>query len=96
MLHSSSIVGQENTVKDAFCDLLHSTVSKVSAAETLVICGDFIVHVGKLANGFESIHDDHGYRLRNTKRERILEFAAVNDLVVGSSHFNKKDNLITD
>ena len=39
-------VGLEKT-KDTFYDLLNSTVNKVSAAETLVICGDFNSHVGK-------------------------------------------------
>ena len=38
--------------KDAFYDLLNSTLNKVSATETLVICGDFNDHVGKVANGY--------------------------------------------
>ena len=40
-------VGLDKTIKDTFYDLLNSTVNKVSAAETLVICGDFNSHVGK-------------------------------------------------
>ena len=89
-------VGLDNTIKDAFYDLLSSTVNKVSAAETLVICSDFNGHVGKVANGYEGVHGGHGYGLRNTEGERILEFAVAHDLVVSNTHFHKKDNhLIT-
>ena len=73
-------VGLGNTIKDAFHDLLNSTVNKVSAAETLVICGDFNGHVGKVANGYEGVHGDHSYGLRNTEEERILEFAVAHNL----------------
>ena len=47
-------VGLDNTIKDAFYDLLNGIVKKVSAAGTLVRCGDFTGQVGKLANGCES------------------------------------------
>ena len=89
-------VGLDNTIKDDFYDLLNSTVNKVSAAETLVICGDFNGHLGKVANGYEGVYGGHGYGLRNTEGERILEFAVAHDLVVGNTHFHKKENhLIT-
>ena len=59
-------------------------------------CGDFNVHVGKVANGYEGVRGGHGYGLRNTEGERILEFAVAHDLVVANTHFHKKDNhLIT-
>lgn len=32
---------------------LNNTVSKMSEAETQVICGDFIGHTGKLATDYE-------------------------------------------
>ena len=73
-------VGLGNTIKDAFHDLLNSTVNKVSATETLVICGNFNGHVGKVANGYEGVHGDHSYGLRNTEEERILEFAVAHNL----------------
>ena len=50
-------VGLENTIKNAFYDLLNSAVNKVSAAEVLVICGDFNGHVGKVANGYEDVRN---------------------------------------
>ena len=65
----------------------------MSAAETLVICGNFNGHVGKVANGYEGVNGGHG--LRNTEGEPILEFAVAHDLV-GNTHFHKQDNhLIT-
>lgn len=89
-------VGLDDTVKDAFYDQLQNTVAKVSASETLIICGDFNGHIGKLANGYEGIHGGHGYGDRNIEGERILEFAVAHNLVVGNSYFTKKDNhLIT-
>ena len=89
-------VGLDNTIKDAIYDLLNGTDNKVSATETLVICGDFNGHVGKVANGYEGVHGGRGYGLRNTEGEGILEFAVAHDLVVGNTHFHKKDNhLIT-
>ena len=89
-------LGLGNTIKDAFYDLLYSTVNKVGAAETLVICGDFNSHVGKVENGYEGVHGGHGYGLRNTEGERILEFGVAHDIVVANTHFHKKDNhLIT-
>lgn len=80
----------DNTFRDTFYDILDNTVNKVSAAETLVKCGDFNGHVGKLANGDESIHGGHGYYSRNTEGERILEFAAAHNFVVRNSLFSKK------
>ena len=79
-----------------FYDLLNSAVNKVSAAKTLVICCDFNGHLGKVTNGYESVHVGNGYGLRNTEGERLLESAVAYDLVVGNTHFHKKDNhLIT-
>ena len=50
-----------------------------------MICGDFNGHVGKVANGYEGVHGGHGYGLRNTEGERILEFAVAHDLAVGNT-----------
>ena len=88
-------VGLDNTIKDAFYDLLNSTADKVSAAGTLVICGNFNSHVGKVANGYENVHGGHGYGLRNTEGEHILEFPLLHDIFAGNPHFHKKDNHLT-
>ena len=72
-------------------DRLHSAVTKVSAAEILVICGTFNGQLRKLANTYKVIHvihGGHGYGLRNTEGECILEFAVARNLIVGNSLFN--------
>ena len=78
----------DNTINDAFYDLLNSAVNKVSAAETLVICCNFNGHVGKVANGHKGVHGGHDYGVRNNEGECILVFAVV----VGNTHFHKKYN----
>lgn len=84
-------VGLENTVNNGFYGLLHSSVSKMSAAETLVICSDINNHVRELAIGYEGKHGGYGYGLSNTEAERILKFAVAQNLVVGNSSFNTKE-----
>ena len=61
-----------------------------------MICGDLNSHVGDVANGYEGVHCSHGYGLRNTERECILEFAVVHHLAVGNTHFPMKDNHSSD
>ena len=91
MLCSLSRTGQHNK-RCSFYDLLYSNVNKVSAAETLLILGDFNGHVGRVANGYEGVHGGHDYGLRNTEGEHILEFAVVHDLVFANTHFHKKES----
>ena len=54
-------VGLDDQCKDAFYDDLRSTVSKLGDKEFIIACGDWNGHIGKLAAGFESIHDSFGY-----------------------------------
>ena len=88
MLCSSNRTGQHN--KRCFFDQLNSTVNKVSAAETLVICGDFSGHVGKVASSYEGVHDSHGYGLRNTEGEHILELLLCTILLLGTHISTRK------
>lgn len=75
-----------NAIKDALYDQLQDTVRKTGADKTLAICSDL--------NGHNGLFKSHG--LRNKEGEDILEFSAPLNLVVGNSHFTKKDNhLIT-
>ena len=60
-------VGLDEASKDAFYDQLQTTVAKLNASETLLVCGDINGHIGKLANGFEGVHGGHGYGERNTE-----------------------------
>ena len=71
---------------------MQETVTKVGADETLVTCGDLNGYIGKLANGYDSVHGGYGYGLRNKEGEHILEFVVAHNLIVGNSYFTKKDN----
>ena len=84
-------VGLENTVNHGFYGLLHSSVTKMRAAETLVICSDINNHVRELAIGYEGKHGGYDYGLSNTEAQPILKFAVAQNLVVGNSHFNTKE-----
>ena len=63
----------DSTVKDTSYDQLQDTVRKVSAYETLVICGNFNDHNDNFANGDEGVLGGHSYGLRNKKRESVLK-----------------------
>lgn len=89
-------VGLSEPEKDAFYDKLREVVAKIPEKEFLLPCGDWNGHIGKAAAGFEEVHGGLAYGDRNVEGERILEFAMVNNLVVGNSWFTKRDShLIT-
>ena len=48
-------------------------ISIVPAEEILLVCGDLNSHVGKNSSGFESLHEGHGYGVRNPEGTRILK-----------------------
>ena len=88
--------GLGESQKDTFYDLVQEVVSKQPDNEFLFPCGDWNGHIGKQADGFEGVHGGVGYGERNPEDVRLLEFAVANDMVVGSSFFNKRDShLIT-
>ena len=82
--------------KNIFYDQLQCVVSKIPASEILIPLGDWNGHVGAVGHGFEEVHFGQGYGVLNTGRERVLEFALANDLIVGNTCFIKRDShLIT-
>ena len=84
-------VGRTMKEKEEFLISLREVVSAVDARERLVVCGDFNGHVGSEKDGFEGVHGVHGYRVRNTEGEMLLEFADAMNLVVATSWFTKHD-----
>ena len=50
--------------------------------EKLVIGGDLNGHVGGESNGYDGVHGDHGYGLRNEEGEKILDLAQRQELLV--------------
>lgn len=88
--------GLSLTAKEQFYDQLQNTVSKIPASEMLFPIGDWNGHVGTESGAYREAHGGHGYGVRNTEGERILEFAIANELLVGNTLFKKRDShLIT-
>ena len=82
--------------KQQFYDQLQSTVAKIPPAEILIPVGDWNGHVGTDAGVYHVVHGGHGYGIRNSDGERILEFATANGLRIGNTWFKKRNShLIT-
>ena len=75
-----------------FFENLKWTLTKISASEILIVCGDFNSHIGKNAGEYEGVHGGTGFGRRNLEGERILEFAVTHYLVVSDSLFTKRES----
>ena len=75
-----------------FYEKLKWTLTKISASEISIVCGDFNNHIGKNAGEYEGVHGGRGFGRRNLEGERILEFAVTNYLVVSDSLFTKSES----
>ncbi|XP_014678683.1 PREDICTED: uncharacterized protein LOC106818498 [Priapulus caudatus] len=75
-------VGLSDAEKNCLYQMLHSAVAKVPASEQLIICGDWNGHTGAESTGFREVHGGQAIGQRNTEKERVLEFAVANKLVV--------------
>ena len=71
---------------------LQWTITKTSASEILIICGDFNGQIGKNADGNEGVHGGRGFGIHNLEGERILEFVVAHNLVVSNSLFMKRES----
>ena len=62
----------------------------------VVMGGDLNGHVAELAEGYEGMHGESGFGVRNTEGVRILEFWDALDMVVCNTIFKKRPSrLIT-
>ena len=88
--------GRPDSERDRFYDQLNSVIAKVPPSEVLIPGGDWNVHVGTSADGFEEVHGGFGYGVRNDEAADFLDFAVAHDLVIGNTLFKKRDShLIT-
>ena len=87
-------VGRPDVEKEQFYDLLQEIVSKVPNSKfsfRLVIGTVMLVVLLVVLR-----HGGFGYGNRDIEGERLLEFAAANNLIVGNTQFKKRDShLIT-
>ncbi|XP_047988405.1 uncharacterized protein LOC125228012 [Leguminivora glycinivorella] len=82
--------------KDAFWEDLNTFISEIPEDESLYLGADLNGHVGENNINAEQWHGGFGFGTRNADGDRILEFAARNELAIVNTYFKKKiDHLVT-
>ena len=77
--------GRPNAEKHNFYDEFRPVVAEIPTSEILILLGDWNGGVGKSSAGFEGVLGGHGWGIRNTDGEKLLEFAVSCDLVIGNT-----------
>ena len=77
---------------DHFYEQLLVLVTSVAQSETVVIAGDFNVHVGQHNQGFSRHHGGYGYGTQNQEGLRVLNLCAATDLAVTNTFFRKRNS----
>ncbi|EYC22247.1 hypothetical protein Y032_0017g3239 [Ancylostoma ceylanicum] len=81
---------------NSFYEDLEQYVHSIEDEEVLLLGGDLNGHIGEEREGFDRWHGGYGYGTRNEEGQRILEFAAMSDLVIAKRQFRKrKSHLVT-
>ena len=83
--------GRTDAEKVYFYDEVGSEWDLGSSSEIIVSLGNFNGHVGKCAEGFESVHGEDGVGKRNAEGRRLLEFCDERELWVVNTWFKKTD-----
>lgn len=78
-------------VKDDFYHQLQSEVEKAPRHDLLVIMGDLNAKVGNDNTDYERVMGKHGLGTRNDNGERLVDFCAMNNLVIGGTLFTHQD-----
>ena len=55
--------------------VLDKVLTEVGSDERLMVCGDFLKHIGESIDGFEGVHRGSGFGARNLEGAMLLEFA---------------------
>ena len=81
--------------KTVFFESIIQLIASINE-DLVIIGGDLNRHVGKEADGYNSVHEGYGFGVRNTEGERVLEMGTTLDMVVWNIFFKKRDSrLIT-
>ena len=59
-------------VKDRFCDMLHSTLRRISQNDKIILLGDFNVGVGRNHDIWHGVIGHHGVGNMNSSGLRLL------------------------
>ncbi|CAH2235409.1 jg13268 [Pararge aegeria aegeria] len=76
-----------NEDTESFYSDLETTISKIPQREFLVVMGDFNSKIGSDSHLLSSCVGKYGLGQRNERGERLVQFAADNNLVISNSFF---------
>src|SRR3984885_13144471 len=76
---------------EAFYKKLTSEIEEVNKQDILILEGDWNAKVGSENAGWEKVMGKFGYGNRNERGERLLEFAADNELMICNTRFQQKE-----
>lgn len=77
--------------KDKFYSQLQTEVEKTPGHDQIIIMGDLNAKVGNDNTGYEREMGKNGIGTRNDNGERLLEFCAMSNLVIGGTLFTHRD-----
>jgi hypothetical protein len=77
---------------ETFYGQLEHTIEDLPKKDVKIVIGDWNAKVGTNNAGWEHVMGHHGYGERNERGERLLEFAAKNDLLITNTRFQQKDS----
>ena len=77
--------------KDDFYNQLQTEIEKTPRHDLTILMGDLNAKVGNNNTDYERIMGKHGMGTRNENGERLVEFCAMNNLVIGGTLFTHRD-----
>lgn len=87
-IYAPTSSAKDEEIEDFYCQL-ESTVSKIPKRELLLIIGDFNAKIGNttMDTGIRNIVGNYGHGVRNPRGERLIEFAADNNMAIANTMF---------
>ena len=77
---------------EKFYKQIEHTMEELPKKDVKIVIGDWNAKVGMDSEGWELVMGRYGYGQRNERGERLLEFAAKNDLFITNTRFQQKDS----
>ena len=77
--------------KETFYNRLQALIEKFPNRDLNILMGDLNAKIGKDNSGYEETMGRHGIGERNENGERLADFCATNELVIGGSEFQHKN-----